>query len=47
MAMGLSLYLIQLLRLYLSISKKQHQHHRIETFEHEFEEMFTFYDLEE
>ena len=27
--------------------KKQKQHHRIETFEQEFEEMFTFYDLEE
>lgn len=27
--------------------KKQKQHHRIETFDQEFEEMFTFYDLEE
>jgi REP element-mobilizing transposase RayT len=27
--------------------KNQKQHHRIETFEKEFEDMFTFYDLEE
>ena len=26
--------------------KNQKQHHRIETFEKEFEDMFTFYDLE-
>ena len=27
--------------------KNQKRHHRIETYEQEFEEMFTFYDLEE
>jgi REP element-mobilizing transposase RayT len=27
--------------------KNQKQHHRIETYEQEFEELFTFYDLEE